>query len=112
MQVRQGKHKEAEPQLREALAIYQKKVPGTWHLGFAQVWLGASLAGQGKYEDAEPLLLAGVECLQARRKATPELGAHLADALERLVNLYEAWGKKNRADEWRKRMAAPNGAPR
>jgi hypothetical protein len=32
----------------------------------------------------------------------------LPDALDRLVKLYEAWGKKDKADEWRQRAAAPN----
>jgi hypothetical protein len=29
---------------------------------------------------------------------------HLPEALERLVQLYDAWGKKDQADEWRKRL--------
>jgi serine/threonine protein kinase len=108
MQVRQGKHQEAEPQLRAALAIYKKTVPDTWHVGFAQVWLGASLAGQQKYADAEPVLLAGYERLQARHREMPNPGPQLAEAGEQLVRLYEAWGKNDKADQWRKKAAAPN----
>ena len=28
----------------------------------------------------------------------------LTEALERLVQLYDAWGKKDKADEWRKKL--------
>ena len=30
----------------------------------------------------------------------------LTEALERLVQLYDAWGKKDKADEWRKTLEA------
>ena len=31
----------------------------------------------------------------------------LTEALERLVQLYDAWGKQDKADEWRKKLEAP-----
>ena len=34
----------------------------------------------------------------------------LTEALERLVKLYEAWGKKDQADEWRKKLPVAKSA--
>jgi hypothetical protein len=31
---------------------------------------------------------------------------HLVEALARLVQLYDAWGKKELSDEWRKKLKA------
>ena len=33
-------------------------------------------------------------------------GFRLTEALERLVQLYDAWGKKDKAEEWRKKLEA------
>jgi hypothetical protein len=57
----QGKFTESEPLAREALEIDQKKQPDDWHRYRAESLLGASLAGQKKYTEAEPLLLAGLQ---------------------------------------------------
>jgi hypothetical protein len=34
----------------------------------------------------------------------------LTEALERLVQLYDAWGKKDKADEWRKKLEETKAA--
>jgi hypothetical protein len=34
----------------------------------------------------------------------------LTDALERVVHLYDAWGKKEKADEWRKKLEETKAA--
>jgi hypothetical protein len=66
--------------------------------------LGAALAGQKKYAEAEPLLLAGHEGLSQRasRLAAPDRSV-LGDARNRLVQLYDAWGMPEKADAWRQR---------
>jgi hypothetical protein len=38
--------------------------------------------------------------------ALHEYPVQLADTLEGLVELYEAWGKRDKADEWRRKLAA------
>ena len=65
--------------------------------------MGASLAGQKKYAEAEPLLLEGYQSMAARknRMGVPDL-YYLDLAREWLVQLYEAWGKPEKAAEWRK----------
>jgi hypothetical protein len=36
---------------------------------------------------------------------------HLTAAGERVVSLYDAWGKKDKAEEWRKRLAPTAAEP-
>jgi len=66
--------------------------------------LGANLAGQKKYAEAEPLLLEGYQGMLARKE---QLAAqdqyHLDRAHEWLARLYQAWGKPDKAAEWRKK---------
>ncbi len=98
----QGKFSEAEPVLRESLTIRDQKQPKHWSRFNTQTLLGAALAGQKKYAEAEPLLLSGYEGLKAREKQIPEPKRRsLGEAAERLMKLYDAWGKPNEADKWR-----------
>ena len=100
--VSQHKFAEAEPLAREAVEFGQKKQPDDWQRFRAESLLGASLAGQGNYTDAEPLLLKGYQGMQARkdRIAAPDR-YHLDRAHEWLVELYQDWGKPAKAAEWR-----------
>jgi hypothetical protein len=52
-----GKFAESEPVAREAVEMDRKKRPDNWQRFRAESLLGASLAGQKKYAEAEPLLL-------------------------------------------------------
>lgn len=71
----------------------------------AQAMLGGALLGQKKYTDAEPLLLSGYQGMKQREAKIPPQGkVRLTEALERLVQLYEATGKKEEADKWRKKL--------
>jgi hypothetical protein len=68
--------------------------------------LGEALLGQKKYVEAEPLLVQGYEGMKRREAEIPLQGKiRLSEALERLVRLYDAWGKKDKSDEWRKKLA-------
>ncbi len=67
--------------------------------------LGAALAGQKKYAEGERLLIQGFEGISARADKIPSGGRiNLVDAGNRVVELYEAWGKPEKAAEWRKRL--------
>jgi eukaryotic-like serine/threonine-protein kinase len=100
----QGRWSDAESVLREALAIREQKQPDAWTTFNTKSQLGASLLGRKSYASAEPLLLAGYEGMKERENTIPpNARARLADALERLVRLYDSWGKKDKADEWRKK---------
>jgi serine/threonine protein kinase/Tfp pilus assembly protein PilF len=101
----QGKFGEAEPLAREALEFNRNKQPDDWHRFRAESLLGASLAGQKKYAEAEPLLVEGYAGMEARkdRIAVPDR-YHVGGAREWLVQLYESWGKPVQAAEWRKKL--------
>jgi hypothetical protein len=67
--------------------------------------LGASLLGQKKFADAEPLILSGYEGMQARETRIPApTKRKLKTAAERVVELYTAWGKEDKAREWQKKL--------
>jgi non-specific serine/threonine protein kinase/serine/threonine-protein kinase len=109
--LRQGKPAEAEPLMRQCVAIWDK-VPEGPERFHAQSLLGESLAGQGKYAEAEPLLVAGYEGLKAREpQLAPLQKRNLAQAGERLVRFYEAWGKPDAAAKWRAELAKPGAPP-
>jgi tetratricopeptide (TPR) repeat protein len=95
----------AEPIARECLAAREKNQPDDWRTFNTRSLLGEALLGQRKYADAEPLLLAGYEGMKQRQDKIPPAGKmRLPEALERLVRLYEATGRKDKADEWRKKL--------
>jgi serine/threonine protein kinase len=97
----------AEPVLRECLAIRQKQDPNGYRYFNAESVLGGSLAGQGKYSQAEPLLLSGYQGMQQLGAKLPEIGKpRFQRAGERIVALYEAWGKPDKASEWRAKLKA------
>jgi serine/threonine protein kinase/tetratricopeptide (TPR) repeat protein len=100
----------AEPLLRECLAIRQKHKADHWMTFQAQSLLGASLLGQQKNAEAEPLLRQGYEGMKQRAAKMPaNAKVHLTEALERLVQLYEATGQKDKADTWRKKREEAKG---
>jgi serine/threonine protein kinase/tetratricopeptide (TPR) repeat protein len=103
--VMQKKYTDAEPILREALAILEKREPGHWRRFTVKSQLGAALLGQEKYPDAEPLLLQGHEGLKQREEKIPkESKGQLTEAVERLVQLYDAWDKPEEAEKWRAKL--------
>ena len=103
-----GKATEAEPILRECLAIREQTHPDHWMTFHAKSLLGGALACQQKYAEAEPLLLAGYEGIEGRARTLPPRGqSRLTEARERLVRLYDAWGRKEQAAVWRKKPEAP-----
>jgi WD40 repeat protein len=65
---------EAEAHLCECVVLQEKNWPNAWTTFDAQSMLGASLLGQKKYKEAEPLLLKGYEGLKLREKSIPRRG--------------------------------------
>jgi eukaryotic-like serine/threonine-protein kinase len=96
----EGKFAEAESLAREALAFNQTQQPDDWERFRAESLLGASLAGEKKYAEAEPLLLEGYHGMLARIE---QIGVpdrfQLDRAREWTVQLYKAWGKPEKAAE-------------
>jgi tetratricopeptide (TPR) repeat protein len=107
----QSKFDKAEPVLREALSIREKIEADEWSTFNTKSQLGGALLGQKKFADAEPLLLAGYKGMKAREQVIPRASRfRLTDGLERLVQLYDALGNKDRADKWRNNLAEAKAA--
>jgi hypothetical protein len=97
---------EAERTARECLSLRDKKSPDDWWRYHTMSQLGAALARQTKYAEAEPLLLQGYEGLKAREAKIPASRKDaLAEAAARIVPFYKAWGQNDKAAEWRSRLA-------
>jgi tetratricopeptide (TPR) repeat protein len=98
----QGKFTESEPLARQAEATERMKQPDNWLGCWAESLLGASLAGEKKYAEAEPLLLEGYRDMAAQKdRITAPNWRHLDSAHEWIVSLYKAWGKPQKAIERR-----------
>ncbi len=114
--LRQQKAADAERVLRACVPMREQQDPDAWHtLNFAST-LGGALLAQKKFAEAEPLLLKGYEGLKAREARIPVPDQFfLREASERLVQLYDATGQKDRAGEWRQKAAKipakPTGTP-
>jgi serine/threonine protein kinase/tetratricopeptide (TPR) repeat protein len=103
--LRQKKYADAEALLREVLKNRSKAQPDDWLLDDTRCMLGESLLGQKKYAEAEPLLLRGYEGMKQRATTvrTAEQ-VRLAEVLDQLVQLYDAMGRKDKADEWHRKV--------
>jgi tetratricopeptide (TPR) repeat protein len=102
----EGKFAEAEKAARECLAIREKKFPDDWRTFNARAMLGASLLGQKKYADAEPFLLSGYEGMKQCNDRIPAPGKpRLKEALQSLVQLYEATDRPAQASEWKQKLS-------
>ena len=105
----QRKWAEAEAHLRDGLAIWEARRPDDWNRFNTQSLLGSSLLGQKKFAEAEPLLRAGYEGIRAREAKLPaSKKIYLTEAGERIVRLYEAWGKTDEALAWRAKLTPPS----
>jgi non-specific serine/threonine protein kinase/serine/threonine-protein kinase len=68
---------------------------------------GQALVEVQSYADAEPLLLIAYKALrQSETRSSPQVDTRLRGAGERLVQLYDAWGKPDEAAKWRKDLEA------
>jgi len=63
--------------------------------------LGATRLQQKRYAEAEPLLLAAYAGLKQHETKEPQAKSLATEALQRLVELYDGWDKKDQATEWR-----------
>ena len=82
----------------------RKNQPGDWQGFRAESLLGASLAGQKKYAEGEPLLLEGYQGMVARKdRIEVPNWYHLDRAREWLMQLYRASGKPGKVTEWKKK---------
>ncbi|HEV2495736.1 MAG TPA: tetratricopeptide repeat protein [Terriglobia bacterium] len=102
--VSENRFARSEPLAREALETETKVQPDNWQRFRAESLLGASLAGEKKYAEAEPLLLEGYQGMLARKNVidVPDR-YHMKLAHRWIVQLYQAWGKPDKATQWKKK---------
>jgi serine/threonine protein kinase/tetratricopeptide (TPR) repeat protein len=98
----EGRAGEGEPLLRQGLEICRKQCPARhwshWMTADAQSRLGGCLVALERLGEAETNLLAAYNALQGARGTPP---ARLAEAVGRIVKLYETWDQADKAAEWR-----------
>ena len=101
----QKKWTDAAAALHDCLAIREKQQPDEWTTFNAESMLGEALYGQKKFVEAEPLLVQGYEGMKERAAKIPKEGQHrVTEALARLVQLYDDWGKPDQAIRWRREL--------
>jgi hypothetical protein len=97
--IRQGRAGQAEAVMRRAVAIAEKALPPDhWLLAQAESNLGGCLVARGRLEEAEALVLGGYRRLAAVLSAED---ARVRAARQRVVALYHAMGRPDRAAEYR-----------
>ena len=99
-----GKFTEAEAVVTEALEFNRKEQPDDWQRFRAEALLGASLAGEKKYSEAEPLLLEGYQGMLARKDRFDAADRGYSALAHRwVVQLYQDRGKPEQVAEWKKK---------
>jgi tetratricopeptide (TPR) repeat protein len=106
LRLAQGRYAEAEPLLRATLTTFAKSTtPDTWRRYDSQIMLGVSVAGQKRYSEAEALLVSGYEGMVRQQASIPAASrSKLQRAGNWIVQLYQDWGKPEKATEWRARL--------
>ncbi|MEO6969454.1 MAG: serine/threonine-protein kinase, partial [Chthoniobacterales bacterium] len=99
-----GKSQEGETILREAVKLRTDSLPKEhFWVALANDALGECLTAQDRYDEAEPLLLQSYESLKSSQGAN---NPRTRLALQRLVVLYEDWGRFATANIYRNKLVA------
>jgi serine/threonine protein kinase len=97
---RMGDYARAEAEHRRALEMQERALPaGHWQIANTRSLLGAVLTKAQRFAEAEPLLLESYPILEAHFGKTHD---RTSAARERIVALYEAWGKAPLASSYRR----------
>jgi serine/threonine protein kinase/tetratricopeptide (TPR) repeat protein len=107
--VARGRATDAETLILEALSIFREALPPDhWRIPNAESSLGSILTALGRHEEAEQLLIASYPIIRDKKGARSR---YSRVTLARLVALYEAWGRREKAAEYRDLLVAAGGAP-
>ena len=88
--------------MQECVDIRRHSLPEGHHLiARAENALGESIARQGRFAEAEPLLVGSVNRIS---EAYSPKHARTIEALTRIADLYTSWGKPELAATWRGRL--------
>jgi tetratricopeptide (TPR) repeat protein len=101
----QGKSDEAEKWLQAALPLLREYIRNTDASAvLAANWLGAIQVTHGAYPEAEKLLLSDSDRLFDPANQLSPTEVRLA--VDNIIALYDAWGKPEQAEQWRKKLGA------
>jgi tetratricopeptide (TPR) repeat protein len=104
----QKRYEEAEPIAREAVAMNRT---GDNKFPYWVSVLGAVLLGQGKYTEAEPILLKGYEGMK-QAEVNFLAKKRTAEVCGWIVRLYESTNQPEKARQWREKLKpAPHPGP-
>jgi tetratricopeptide (TPR) repeat protein len=102
---------EAEPLLRESLALQEKHAPGGWTIALAKLLLAEARAGVKDFAEAELLFMAAEDGLAAHvKELTPDHIAKLTASLDRMSPIYKEAKREDdgkRIDSLRQRLLKP-----
>lgn len=105
-QLMQGRLADAERTLREAVDGMTRAAPNAWERANAVGMLGATLAKQKRYADAEPLLISGYEGMATGKAVNPNAASRMSreQVGEALLQLYRDTGNTARSAEWDRKL--------
>ena len=102
---RNGRASEAEGVIRASVARLRTVLSvDSPELAVAEGMLGENLASQGRYGEAEPLLLSSYAVIRETIGEVQNFA--VADALGRVLLMYEGWGKEEQAAPLRRELAS------
>jgi serine/threonine-protein kinase len=94
-----GRYEEALGLSKDAKAVWiEALAPGHWRTASAEAVEGAALAGLGRYEEAEKLLLASYGVLHEDKGAAH---VYVVNSSRWLAKLYQAMGQPAKAARYR-----------
>jgi Tfp pilus assembly protein PilF len=95
---KQSHYHQADSVFREALKIWEKTLPPDhWHNASTKSWIGQCSIDLKRYREAETFLLPAYNTLKVKGG---DMESVAQIALDRLIKLYKAWNKSERAAEY------------
>ncbi len=100
---RAGRAAEAESRMREMIeALRGSFAKDSFQVAYAESMLGDNLVQQGKFEEAEPLLVRTHQIILELMGPTT---VFVVDSYLRMLSLYDGWGRPDRAGPYRAEYA-------
>lgn len=111
--LQQNNYADATSAFNKCWELRRRLSPDDWRTPLTQNILGHSLAGQKQYADAERHLVAGYDGVHSAVDKIPaaDRDAIVQRIVERIVLLYEAWGKPVQANDWRSKLHVSPAEP-
>jgi tetratricopeptide (TPR) repeat protein len=98
----QGRPAAAKPLLLHVLAVQRKfYAADDWRIGATESLLGAASTRLSRFAEAEPYLIRAFQLLPLLPGSAAPKAKEARDNLSRLIALYEAWGRPEKAAPYR-----------